>query len=127
MWRYYQLQEFIKYKAEEKGIKVRKVNPRYTSRRCSQCGHINQEFTRKARDRDAAGGYSARFKCPKCEYEADADYNAARNLAVDGIAGIIEKQCHEQGIALSKLEEAAPKKPNASRKAVAAGGRPKAD
>jgi len=100
MWRYFQLQEFLQYKAEENGIVIRKVNPRYTSRRCSQCGHINKEFTRKARDRNAEGGYSAKFKCPDCEYEADADYNAAKNLAVDGIEGIIEKQCGSQGIVL---------------------------
>jgi len=102
MWRYFQLQQFLQYKAEEKGIVIRKVNPRYTSRRCSKCGYINMGFTRAARDRDAEKGYSARFKCtkPGCEFEADADYNAARNLAVDGIEGIIEKQCGIQGIAL---------------------------
>jgi IS605 OrfB family transposase len=100
MWRYFQLQQFLQYKAEEKGIVIRKVNPRYTSRRCSQCGQINKDFTRAARDRNAQGGYSAKFKCPGCEYEADADYNAARNLAVDGIDGIIERQCGIQGIAL---------------------------
>jgi IS605 OrfB family transposase len=102
MWRYYQLQQFIKYKAEENGIQCREVNPRYTSQRCSQCGHINTHFTRKARDRNAEGGYSAKFKCasPGCDFEADADYNAARNLAVEGIEGIIEKQCGLQGIVL---------------------------
>lgn len=100
MWRYFQLQEFLQYKAEENGIVIRKVNPQYTSQRCSQCGQINQEFTRKARDRNAAGGYSTRFKCPACEFEADADYNAAKNLAVDGIESIIEKQCAIQGIVL---------------------------
>ena len=45
MWRYFQLQEFLQYKAKENSILIRKVNPRYTSRRCSQCGHINQGFT----------------------------------------------------------------------------------
>ena len=102
MWRYYQLQQFLQYKAEENGIVIRKVNPRYTSRRCSKCGHINKDFTRAARDRNAEKGFSARFKCtkPGCDFEADADYNAAKNLAVDGIEGIIEKQCGIQGIAL---------------------------
>lgn len=100
MWRYFQLQQFLQYKAEENGIVIRKVNPRYTSRRCSQCGHINKDFTRAARDRKAEGGYAARFECPKCQYKADADYNAARNLAVDGIEGIMKKQCGIQGIAL---------------------------
>jgi len=59
-------------------------------------------FTWAARGRDAEKGFSARFKCtnPGCDFEADADYNAAKNLAVDGIEGIIEKQCGIQGIAL---------------------------
>jgi len=125
MWRYFQLQEFIKYKAKEKGIQVQMVNPQYTSRRCSKCGNINEEFTRKARDRNAVGGYSARFKCPACEYEADADYNAAKNLAIDGIEGIIEKQCAQQGIALSKSDEAATNTTLAERQSPSA--RPKAD
>jgi IS605 OrfB family transposase len=100
MWRYHQLQQFLAYKAAEHGIAVRKVNPRYTSQQCSQCGHINQGFTRQARDRGATPGYAARFECPACGLKADADYNAAKNLAMDGIEAIIEKRCGEQGIVL---------------------------
>jgi|WetSurMetagenome_2_1015567.scaffolds.fasta_scaffold18643_6 IS605 OrfB family transposase len=106
MWRYYQLHTFIQYKAEEHGIKFRKVSPQYTSRRCSLCGRIDAAFTRKARDEKAGDGYAARFECPTCQFKADADYNAARNLAVDGIEGIIRKQCNEQGI-LFRTDEAA--------------------
>ena len=36
-WSYYDLQQKIKYKAEEKGIGVVLVDPRYTSQRCNKC------------------------------------------------------------------------------------------
>ena len=39
-WSYYDLQNKVKYKAEEKGIKVTFINPKYTSKRCSKCGQI---------------------------------------------------------------------------------------
>ncbi len=99
-WRYFQLQEFIKQKAEEAGIEVRKVNPRYTSRRCSKCGYIHVDFDRKYRDTHRENGKTARFKCPKCEFKADPDYNAAKNLANLDIEALIKRQCRKQGIAV---------------------------
>ena len=101
-WRYHELQQFIEYKAKEQGIEVRRVDPRYTSRRCSKCGFIDQEFTRAFRDTHRKDGYAVKFKCPKCEYEADADYNAARNLATLDIAQLICKQCKEQKVETEK-------------------------
>ena len=97
-WRYHQLQEYVAYKANEAGIEVRKVNPRFTSRRCSECGYIVAEFDRKFRDANKTAGYTTKFKCPKCEYEADPDYNAARNLATLDIVGMIKRQCAVQGL-----------------------------
>lgn len=70
-WSYYELQQFITYKAAKYGIVVRKVNPCYTSQICSCCGHweegqrINQEH----------------FKCKSCGVELNADFNASRNIA----------------------------------------------
>ncbi|MCG3131796.1 MAG: hypothetical protein FLDDKLPJ_02606 [Phycisphaerae bacterium] len=105
-WRYHQLQQFLKYKAEEVGIEVRQVSPRMTSRRCSACGHIHESFDRAARDRGADGGFKARFVCsnPKCGHTADPDYNAARNLATLDIERIIREQCVTQGISCRSLE-----------------------
>lgn len=42
-WSYYELQEMIKYKADRVGIKVKHVNPSYTSQTCSECGHVDKE------------------------------------------------------------------------------------
>ena len=96
-WRYEELQRFLLYKAEEAGITVRKVNPRFTSRRCSDCGFIDVKFSREFRDQNR-GSKSTRFKCPNCEYEADADYNAARNIATLDIEEVIKHATAEQGL-----------------------------
>lgn len=97
-WRYAELQRFIMYKAEEVGIETFKVNPCHTSRRCSKCGFINAEFTRGFRDKNKKKGMSTKFICPECGFDADADYNAARNLATLDIANIIKAQAKKQGI-----------------------------
>lgn len=88
-WRYEELQRFIKYKAQQAGIEVKEVDPRFTSRRCSECGFIYKEFSRKFRDENKKDGKTLRFICPDCGYEADADYNAARNLGTRDIEKII--------------------------------------
>ena len=77
-WTYYDLQQKIKYKANEVGILVQYINPRYTSQRCSKCGHIED----KNRD-------GKTFKCVKCDNECDSDYNAAKNIATENIEDLI--------------------------------------
>jgi len=73
-WSYYELQNMIKYKAAQVGIKVNFINPAYTSQTCSWCGE------RGIRD----GTY---FFCqnPNCKQhgkkDINADHNAARNIA----------------------------------------------
>ncbi len=102
-WRYHQLQQFIEYKGKEAGVAVRRVNPRYTSRRCSKCGAMNREFDRATRDRASSDGNVAKFKCPKCEFEVDPDYNAARNLAVIDIERLIADACSDENVVTTAL------------------------
>lgn len=66
-WHFHQLQGFLIYKAEQAGIRVEKVDPFETSRRCSAC---NSEGIR---DGD-------HFRCPECERGRHADLNAAENI-----------------------------------------------
>lgn len=84
-WSYYDLQTKIEYKAKEYGIKVEKVNPRYTSKRCSECGCIHND------NRDGKKN-QAKFKCVSCGYETNADINAARNIAIPYIDVIISEE-----------------------------------
>lgn len=99
-WRYHQLQQFLEYKATQAGIQLRRVPPRYTSRRCSKCGYINPQFDRATRDAHRVGPRPTGFTCPECGYGedryVDPDYNAARNLAALDIARLIEVQCEKQ-------------------------------
>lgn len=60
----------VKYKAEAVGIKVAKIDPAFTSQRCSYCGAI------AAKNRVS----QAQFRCQKCDYQLNADYNAAKNI-----------------------------------------------
>lgn len=85
-WTYYDLQQKIEHKAKVAGIEVRKVNPRYTSQRCSRCGYINKDNRQT----------QAEFRCLNCGYKTNADYNAARNLAIEGIDEIISEQIEFQ-------------------------------
>ena len=78
-WSYFDLQNKIKYKANEAGINVVSVSPKYTSQRCSKCGNIDSD-NRKSQ---------VLFKCTSCGYSANADYNASQNLAIRDIDKII--------------------------------------
>jgi len=71
-----QLLSYLAYKVEETGRELIAVDPRYTSLRCSSCGHV-----------EAANRCSqAVFRCLACGYEAQADLNAASNILWAGRA-----------------------------------------
>ncbi len=72
-WAFRQLYTFVSYKAAERGIQVRQVDPAKTSRRCSTCDHVDPN-NRPSQDR---------FSCEACGYANHADYNAAKNIAFE--------------------------------------------
>jgi putative transposase len=51
--------------------RVEKVSPRFTSQRCSGCGHVASESRES----------QARFRCTVCSFACNADVNAAINIA----------------------------------------------
>jgi putative transposase len=61
---------FLSYKAEEAGRKVVRINPKNTSKTCSNCGEINQDLTLNDRQ----------WVCKSCGVLHDRDYNAAKNI-----------------------------------------------
>jgi IS605 OrfB family transposase len=69
-WAFYQLRQFITYKAYAVGIPVVLVNPRNTSRECHECGYIDKA-NRKSQ---------AHFHCIQCGHDTNADKNAALNI-----------------------------------------------
>ncbi len=72
-WNFFQLRNFIKYKAKRIGIPVILVNPAYTSQMCNLCKHIGSR-----------NGES--FKCTACGFSGHADYNASLNIREMGVS-----------------------------------------
>ena len=69
-WGFDQLRQFVEYKAQQAGVLLKIIDPKNTSRMCSQCGHV-----------DAANRSSqSRFCCRQCGHTAHADCNAALNI-----------------------------------------------
>jgi transposase len=71
--------------------RVQKINPAFTSQRCSACGHVD------AKSRES----QARFVCTACGFACNADVNAARNIAAghavtarggDGVARPVNRE-----------------------------------
>ena len=83
-WSYYDLQNKIKYKAEEKGIEVVLINPKYTSKRCSICGCIHED-NRNCKDDQS------KFECKVCGHKENADINASKNISIPYIDTIIKE------------------------------------
>src|SRR5262249_50210054 len=70
-WAFFQLRQFLTYKAAWAGVPVHLVDPRNTSRTCSACGHC-EKANRKSQ---------AEFLCQRCGFAAHADENAALNIS----------------------------------------------
>jgi IS605 OrfB family transposase len=76
-WSFYQLEQFLRYKAEALGKHVILVDSRYTSQKCSRCGHTYK-----------GNRSGADFLCRNCGLHVHSDLNASRNIAHAGIAGV---------------------------------------
>lgn len=72
-WAFRQLGTFVEYKAKLAGVPFMRVDPAYTSQRCSQpgCGHIEKKNRAS----------QSRFVCRRCGAISHADYNASHNIA----------------------------------------------
>lgn len=68
-WAFYQLQQFVEYKAQKAGAEVIYVDPYMTSKCCSKCGHIGNRIQKI-------------FKCLNCGHFEHSDVNAAFNIAL---------------------------------------------
>jgi len=59
----------LKQKCEENRVSFRSVPPHYTSQICNVCGST-----------DRRNRHNEKFKCLKCNHQANADINAAKNI-----------------------------------------------
>ncbi len=74
-WSFWQLRFFLSYKAALAGVPLHTVDPRNTSRMCSECGHCAKE-NRKSQ---------VSFLCQACGHSDNADRNAAINISRAGV------------------------------------------
>lgn len=77
-WAFYQLRQYIEYKAIGAGVKVVFIPPAYTSKTCHKCNHIHP-------NRDGSYRHGKYFRCGHCLWTGDADMNAAMNIKQWGV------------------------------------------
>jgi putative transposase len=77
-WSFAQFQAFLVYKAQERGIRVERIDPRHTSQTCSRCGHQHRSNRQS----------QSLFLCKQCGYCLNADLNAAYNIREKHLASV---------------------------------------
>jgi transposase len=83
-WTFWQLEQFLGYKAEAAGKQVVKVDARYTSQKCSECGMIDKKSRNKSH-----------YKCVGCGHTEHADINAAKNIRSNHTLSTAEKKVEQ--------------------------------
>ncbi|PIK94150.1 transposase ISSoc1 [Synechococcus sp. 60AY4M2] len=94
-WAFYQLRQFLEYKARVAGVSLILVPPAYTSQTCHKCLHIHPDPAQSYRS-----GKS--FKCGHCGWEGDADLNGANVIA---LLGAVVNQPRSSGLFCSLVEQ----------------------
>ncbi|HEY6286441.1 MAG TPA: RNA-guided endonuclease TnpB family protein, partial [Ktedonobacteraceae bacterium] len=79
-WSFAQLYSFVEYKAQARGVRVVKIDPRHTSQTCSKCGYQARNNRRS----------QSVFHCRSCGYQLNADLNAARNIREKYLASLAQ-------------------------------------
>lgn len=75
-WSFRRQQDMLAYKLPDAGCALAYADPRYTSQKCSACGHTSKKNRRS----------QSVFCCDRCGHTEHADLNAAKNIAANWIA-----------------------------------------
>jgi len=71
-WNFGEFSDVLEEHFMKQGVLVNRVNPTYTSQRCSQCGWVRKSNRR-----------GKLFKCKACAFTCDADLNGSINIGFD--------------------------------------------
>lgn len=88
-WAFYQLKEYVIYKAAIAGVEVVFVPPAYTSQTCARCHHVHPERGRSYRSGE-------KFKCGNCGWSHNADINAG--MVISQLSGVYVNHPEISGI-----------------------------
>lgn len=97
-WSFFELRQNIEYKSRLNGVTVIFVNPKNTSRECSECGYTDKD-NRKSQ---------SEFVCLKCSHSQNADINAAINIRGRAIRKLAQES---ESVNLSKVNVITGSKP----------------
>ena len=75
------LMDRIEQTCHNKGIKLSKVSPHYTSQTCGSCGATDKNSRRS----------QSEFQCTSCGFEENADINAAKVIAAKAVGNIVSR------------------------------------
>ncbi len=87
--------QILEYKAENAGVQVIKVNPKNTTKLCSNCGAMKSMHL-----------WDRTYRCAECGYEANRDENSAINILGKGLAFVEMMSDFPSGKQLSMKQEA---------------------
>ena len=87
-WSYFQLEQFLKYKAALRNIPIYYVDPFNTSKECSRCGTINDVIGKK-------------FVCKNCGHRDHRDANAGFVIGKRYSAGLLGTKESPQRVVLT--------------------------
>jgi putative transposase len=76
-WAFFQLRQFLVYKAIKHSVKILFVSPAYTSQMCHKCNHIHPVKGVSYRN-------GKKFVCGHCGWTCDADLNGSKNISALG-------------------------------------------
>jgi len=73
---WYEFRRQLEYKLKWRGGYLVLVSPKYTSQKCSECGHTESENRTS----------QVKFECKNCGHSENADVNASKNILAAGLA-----------------------------------------
>jgi len=89
-WPYAKAGFFIEYKALDKGMEVKYVNPRDTSRSCPKCGNVSKENRN-----------GLMFCCVSCGYKDNSDRVGSINISM---RSVLLRQAEEERASINRLK-----------------------